>query len=353
MRLAMVLPRLYLGTMTFGWSGQTSSIVDQAVSNQMTQQFIDALSEGGASVAHVDTARIYAGGETEPMVGEALQQIMDADQRSMVLLGTKAHPSQPGGLSPDGIRAQLAASLEALKVDAVHEYYLHQPDPEHSLLESLRCLDSLVEEGRVREIGLSNYHADEVARAFALCEEHGLRKPSVYQGLYNPLNRAVEEELLPTLRAHGCAFVAYNPLAAGLLTGAHSAGNTGDAVPAGRFRGNPNYLPRFYTPANFAAAEACAAACRAAGLGPVEGAYRWLRRHSALGAADGLLAAHELAGAVGEPTLRARAARGRRKEATRRRRCGRRSTGRGRRRTRGAARFHYWRRMADMPGREG
>ena len=65
---------------------------------------------------------------------------------------------------------------------------------------------------------MSNYHASEVARAMALCDAHTLAKPTVYQGLYNPLNRKVEEELLPVLRQYGCAFIAYNPLAAGLLT---------------------------------------------------------------------------------------------------------------------------------------
>ena len=72
----------------------------------------------------------------------------------------------------------------------------------------------------------------------------------MYQGLYNPLNRRVEQELLPTLRKHNISFVAYNPLAAGLLTGKHSEG--GD-VPAGRFKDNPNYLDRFYKHDNFEA----------------------------------------------------------------------------------------------------
>ena len=109
-------------------------------------------------------------------------------------------------------------------VESLEEYYLHQPDTENSLLEALRTTHELVAEGKVRVLGMSNYHASEVERAFALCEEHGLTKPKVYQGLYNPLNRMVEDELLPLLRKHGCAFVAYNPLAAGLLSGRHTEG---------------------------------------------------------------------------------------------------------------------------------
>ena len=93
---------------------------------------------------------------------------------------------------------------------------------------------------------------------------------------------------LPTLRRHKCAFIAYNPLAAGLLTGAHKRG--GD-VRAGRFKENPNYLPRFYTPSNFDALERMGAACEAASLSLVEATYRWLLCSSALSveAGDALL----------------------------------------------------------------
>ncbi len=135
---------------------------------------------------------------------------------------------------------------------------------------------------------MSNYHAWEVERAFQLCNEHGLTRPTVYQGLYNPLNRLVEDELLPLLKKNNCSFIAYNPLAAGLLTGKHKSK---DEVKTGRFKDNPNYLPRFYTEKNFE------------GLGRVEDAldleeddvsmveltYRWLLRHSALGLNDGIL----------------------------------------------------------------
>eukprot|EP00908_Phaeocystis_cordata_P000402 Transcript_10425.p1 GENE.Transcript_10425~~Transcript_10425.p1 ORF type:complete len:423 (+),score=75.82 Transcript_10425:147-1271(+) len=216
------------------------------------------------------------------MLGRALQSSGASD----LLVGSKAAPSQPGGLSATGMRSQLDASLGAIGVERLAEYYLHQPDTEAALLESLREAHAMVSEGKVGAVGMSNYHASEVARAFELCAEHGLTKPSVYQGLYNPLNRAVEEELLPVLRAHGCSFVAFNPLAAGLLTGAHKRDGE---VPAGRFKDNPNYLPRFYTSPNFDALQAISAACDAAGLSVLDAAFCWLLRHSALGPEDGLL----------------------------------------------------------------
>jgi aflatoxin B1 aldehyde reductase len=175
-----------------------------------------------------------------------------------------------------------------MEMSSIGEYYLHQPDTEHSLLESLKCAHSLVQDGKVSSIGMSNYHASEMARAFALCKEHNLTPPTVYQGLYNPLNRIVEEELLPVLKQNGCSFVAYNPLAAGLLTGKHKEG-PGESVAPGRFKNNENYLPRFYTAANFEALGLIRDQCDTDGISMVEATYRWLLRHSSLGATDGLL----------------------------------------------------------------
>jgi aflatoxin B1 aldehyde reductase len=293
--------RLYLGTMTIGWS-QSSTYVDEKAAAEMLEHFVahneryhrSAPHEGSDQHQyphHVDTARIYAGGKTETILGKVLSKKGPSTATATILLGTKAHPSQPGGLSPEGIEQQYWASMKAMELPddyCLHEYYLHQPDPDHDLLSSLRTLHGMVQSGRIRGIGMSNYHASEMQRAFELCKEYQLSPPIVYQGLYNPLNRAVEDELLPVLRANNCAFVAYNPLAAGLLTGKHTETNPQQAQ-AGRFKNNPNYLPRFYTPSNFEALEGIRSACDREGIGMVEATYRWLLRHSALTADDGLL----------------------------------------------------------------
>jgi len=272
-------PELYFGTMTFGWN-QASKTVDDQVASSMLQRF---LSSGGVQV---DTARIYSGGDTEDILGRVLQQPQIRDHS--YVLGTKAHPSQPGGLSKAGIRGQLENSLKALKVDKVDVLYLHQPDPEHDLAESLECVQELISEGAVAKYGMSNYSALEVDRCCNLCKERGWTTPNFFQALYNPLNRWTEEELLPVLRKHNVAFIAYNPLAAGLLSGKHSVEGT---VLAGRFKDNPNYLPRFYTEPNFMAVERIRAACAEHSLGMVPATYAWLLRHSALDAScgDGVL----------------------------------------------------------------
>mmetsp|Transcript_19144 Transcript_19144/g.39394 ORF Transcript_19144/g.39394 Transcript_19144/m.39394 type:complete len:360 (-) Transcript_19144:49-1128(-) len=284
--MKLSIPRAYLGTMTFGWS-QTSSYVDETIAIEMVQRFIAFDQSLGVSNHYIDTARIYAGGKTEKIVGEVLEKLTLAPDSSL-LVGTKAAPSiKPDGLSPDGIAGQFETSMEALRMTSCDEYYLHQPDTENTLLESLKSADSLVKDGKVSKIGMSNYHASEVSRAFELCKEHDLTPPTVYQGLYNPLNRLVEDDLLPLLKENGCAFVAYNPLAAGLLTGKHK---DLDNVAKGRFKKNQNYLPRFYTSANFEALRLIEEQCQKDEISIIEATFRWLLCHSALQADfDGFL----------------------------------------------------------------
>jgi aflatoxin B1 aldehyde reductase len=279
--------------MTFNWS-QTSSRVDELVAKDMVAKFCAFSASLDDPTVRIDTARIYAGGQTEPCLAHALAAVnQDASQLSSMsfAVGTKAHPTQSGGLSPAGIQAQVTESLSAMPgVTHFSEYYLHQPDPEHSLLSSLQRLHEYYKDGLISAIGMSNYHASEMQRAFDLCRQYGLTPPTVYQGLYNPLHRAVEAELLPILRQNNCSFVAYNPLAAGLLAGKYPTPTSNDdTVPKGRFQNNPNYLPRFYTSSNFAAVESIRQACENVGVSMVEATYRWMLCHSALAATDGVL----------------------------------------------------------------
>ena len=269
--------RVYLGTMNYGWS-QASAVCDAPVAAEMLRRFAAA---GGN---RLDTARIYAGGQGEAHIAEAIRLSGTEDWR----LGSKAAPAgHDAGLAADGVHRQFDLTRDALGLDgALDEYYLHQPDPQSPLEESLKTMDVLVGMDVVREVGLSNFHVDEVRRAFDICDAHGLAPPTVYQGLYSPLNRMVEDELLPLLRERNCRFVAYNGLAAGLLTGKHLQGGT---VLQGRFKDNPNYMPRFYNDANFAAVERICAACDIADISMVAATYSWLLNHSALGADDGVL----------------------------------------------------------------
>lgn len=261
--------------MTFGWS-QASSPVDDAVA----KQFMEICAAHGFT--EIDCARIYSGGESELMVGRVLKTIADTTKFTVT---TKAHPSQPGGLSPAGLREQVVTSMTALQVSSLNGLYLHQPDTGNSLSDTLREADAMVKEGLIQEIGMSNYSASEAARTMELCTANNWTKPACFQALYNPLNRRIEAELLPILRANGVRLVAYNPLAAGLLTGKHVS----DVVPAGRFKENANYLDRFFKEDCFKGVAVIRAACDAAGLTMLQASFSWLMHHSALGAGDAIL----------------------------------------------------------------
>ena len=310
-----LVPRIYLGTMTFGWAEQTSSLVDETVALNMVQrcfQFLasQAVSEPPKELSlSIDTARIYSKGISESYCGyirnhiEAEAVVSNPTNVTTLHLsiGTKAHPTGHSlGLSPQGIQLQFQQSCQSLQTRTLAEYYLHQPDVHHPLEDSLQYMHHLVQQGAVLRYGLCNYHANEVQRAFDLCEAHGWTKPSLYQGLYNPLNRTAEQDLFPLLEQHHCSFIAYNPLAGGLLTGKyqyHTRTNTSHnnnnnnqedttiqpmVATKGRFDNNPNYIPRFYTTDNFKAVQKIHQACIQEGISIIEATFRWLLLHSSL-----------------------------------------------------------------------
>jgi len=274
--MAASIPDLHFGNMTFAWT-QASSYVDDDIATKMMGMFQEV--EG----VYFDTARIYAGGKSEEMAGRIMAGQKSHDQYKII---TKAHPSQEGGLSPAGLRAQLEASLKALQAKKVQTLYLHQPDTTHAVEETLACCSELVKEGLVDQIGLSNFHASEVDRIVKLCKAKGFVAPSVFQGLYNPINRRVHEELFPTLQEHGLDFIAYNPLAAGMLTGKHT--QDGEVL-TGRFKENPNYLNRFYTKETFAALDVIKDACDKHAMSMTQATYSWMLFHSTLKKGDGVL----------------------------------------------------------------
>jgi aryl-alcohol dehydrogenase-like predicted oxidoreductase len=138
--------------MTFGWRGQTSSFVDTPIASKMIEAFIN--SHKDESAVQIDCARIYAGGDSEKVLRDAMAGY--TNKSPAILIGTKAHPSQPDGLSEKGLMTQIEKSFDALGVASVDEYYLHQPDENNSLLESLQTCDKLIKDGKIKSIGMSN-----------------------------------------------------------------------------------------------------------------------------------------------------------------------------------------------------
>jgi aryl-alcohol dehydrogenase-like predicted oxidoreductase len=195
-----------------------------------TRAVVEAALQAG--ITFVDTADVYGGGESERFVGEVLQ-----GRREQVVLATKfgfagGGPGAPG--SRDFIRRSLDASLERLRTDYVDLYYYHRPDGVTPMAETIGALAELVEEGRVRAIGISNVtveQLDEAVRAGSV---------AAVQNEYSLLDRTVEADVLPRCRELGVGFVPYFPLASGLLTGKY---RRGEAPPPGsRLEGRPERL---------------------------------------------------------------------------------------------------------------
>ena len=256
--------KLVLGTMTFG-----ESVFDEDAL-AMVQAYLAA---GGREL---DTAYVYNEGECERILGRLLPQI----GRENVVLDTKVNPRITGKLDAEAACLQLNESLKRLGTDHADVFYLHFPDPNTPVESVLSACADLYQEGKFRELGLSNFPAWLVADVWHLCKENGWVLPTVYEGIYNPLTRLAETELNMALDRFGLRFYAYNPLAGGLLTGRY--GKFEDDPTDGRFTHRPNYQKRYWKKSFFEAVDLLREACGAQQITLVEAVFRWLLYHSML-----------------------------------------------------------------------
>ena len=201
--------RLCLGTMLMG----SKTPVDE--SHGMLDRFVDA---GGN---FIDTADTYDDGGSEETLAPWL-----ARRRDDVVLATKLRfpVSDPGGqgLAPARVRAACDASLRRLGVDEIDLYQVHAPDPEVPLEATLEALDGLVQAGKVRALGVSNFPAWLLAWAVALQDRNGWSPFVSLQPQYSLVERSIETEILPFCRAAGLGVLPWGPLGAGFLTGRYS-----------------------------------------------------------------------------------------------------------------------------------
>jgi aryl-alcohol dehydrogenase-like predicted oxidoreductase len=254
--------RISFGTMTFG------SQTDEAAARRMIDTCLDL------GVNFIDTANIYNKGASESILGRILE-----GRRHRVVLATKVRGKMgdgpdESGLSRPAIHKAIDASLKRLRTDYVDLYYLHQPDYDVPIEETLAAMDELVRAGKVRYPAISNYAAWQVCEILWISEKHGYKPPWISQPMYNLLARGIEEEYLPFCKRFGVAVVPYNPLAGGLLTGKHSRQQ--GPLRAGRFDGNPMYLDRYWHDDYFAAVDELSAVAKDAGKTLVELALQWL-----------------------------------------------------------------------------
>jgi aryl-alcohol dehydrogenase (NADP+) len=202
---------LCLGTMTFGAES------DEKVSHQQLDRFVEA---GGT---FVDTADVYAAGESESIIGRWFAS-RPAELTDRVVLATKgrfptAADPNGAGLSARHLTRALDASLTRLGLDAIDLYQAHSFDPLTPLDETLRTMDGFVRAGKIRYYGFSNYTGWQLTKAVHLARELGLAAPVTLQPQYSLLVREIEWEIVPAALDAGLGMLPWSPLGGGWLTG--------------------------------------------------------------------------------------------------------------------------------------
>jgi aflatoxin B1 aldehyde reductase len=250
-----------------------------------TKAILDIFQKHGHT--EIDTARVYGEGSSEEYLGD-LQWKSHGFQ-----MDTKLYPTGIGLVkdkeawshSPEDLRNGLMSSLKALKTDKLEMWYLHGPDRTTPFEVTLREVDKLHKEGYFERFGISNYMSWEVAQICEICNKNGWIKPTVYQGLYNALHRAVEAELFPCLRYYGLSLYSFNPLAGGFLTDRYHRDKT-DFEEGSRFDPNRRqgklHHGRYWNDAYFGALEILRPVAKKYGLTESQCALRWLSHHSQL-----------------------------------------------------------------------
>lgn len=257
------MSRLVLGTMSFG---------DTADESAFTAMFETALAAG---INAVDTANGYAKGTTEGLIAPLVKK-----HRDEIVIATKAgmpHPDagENSPLSAAGLRASVEGSLRRLDIDMIDLFYLHQPDRNAPLGETLETIAVLRAEGKINALGVSNYAAWQVADVIRECERLDTPAPVVGQNVYNLVARRMEDEWFEFADVHDLLTMCYNPLAGGLLVNRPSD----DGATPTRFSGSvlaDMYRKRYWTPEVLAAIATLADLADEAGMSLVELSLRWM-----------------------------------------------------------------------------
>jgi aryl-alcohol dehydrogenase-like predicted oxidoreductase len=198
-----------LGALMFGSLGNP----DHDESIRMIHKALDA------GINFIDTADVYSHGESEEIVGKALE-----GRRDNVVLATKLgramgdDPNQQG-TSRRWIMTAVENSLRRLQTDYIDLYQIHRPDPDTDIEETLSALTDLIRSGKVRAIGSSAMPASDIVEAQWVAERRGLERFRTEQPTYSILNRSIEAEVLPVAQRYGMGTLVWSPLAKGMLTG--------------------------------------------------------------------------------------------------------------------------------------
>ena len=251
-----------LGTNNFGFR------MDEESSLRVAKFAVDQ------GINFFDTANMYGRGLSEERIGKALKGI-----RQNVIIGTKVGLEMGDGTNDRGasryhIMQQVEDSLRLLQTDYIDLYQIHRPDPNTPIEETLRALDDLVHQGKVRYIGGSNYNGWQTAEAVLKARALGLNEFVTMQPEYNMLNRSIEAELLPFCDKYNIGILPYFPLASGFLTGKYLQGQ--EAPEGTRLAGNERAKENTLTDKNFSILSKLSKFAEDRGHPMVELAIAWL-----------------------------------------------------------------------------
>jgi aryl-alcohol dehydrogenase-like predicted oxidoreductase len=221
----LLVSRLCLGTMTFGGTKgvwKKFGGVDQTGADELVKAAIES------GINFFDTADVYADGESERTLGQSLKNLKIA--RKEVVIATKVFGRVgPGdndvGASRGHIMDAIDASLRRLQTNHIDLYQIHANDFLTPVEETLNALDTLVQQGKVRYIGVSNWQAWKIAKALGISDSRNLARFVTLQAYYSIAGRDLEREIVPFLEAEKIGLLVWSPLAGGLLSGKFSRNN--------------------------------------------------------------------------------------------------------------------------------
>lgn len=228
-RTGLKVSELCLGTMTFGENFYGIAVVDQAGANAMVARALEA------GINFFDTADVYSYGQSEIVLGQALKDC--AVEREQVIVATKIRSAMTEaatagtgdvnnvGLSRQHIFAGVEKSLKRLGTDYIDLYQVHGWDMRTPVEETLRALDDLVRQGKVRYLGCSNWSARHLMKAIYVSRANGWAEFVSLQAYYSLVGRDLEHELLPLCREEGLGVLPWSPLSGGFLSGKYRRDN--------------------------------------------------------------------------------------------------------------------------------
>ncbi len=257
--------RICFGTMTF--AGQTG----EETAAQMVARCLDS------GINFFDTANAYNGGKSEEMLGKLMRGRRDRFILASKVRNKMGEGPDLAGLSRAAINRAIDDSLRRLATDYLDIYYLHLPDYNVPIEESLEAMDNLVKQGKIRYVASSNYSGWQVVQMLCIAGKRGYQRASITQPMYNLIARGIEQEYLPMCKEFDVATVVYNPLAGGLLTGKQPSQAP---LPGSRFDNNQMYLERYWHQADFEAVEELKQIASKAGRSLVSLALNWLYHHT-------------------------------------------------------------------------